>query len=405
MKTIDVIIPTYNNYEQLGDCIQSMLNYASVQPIHVIVVNNGSQNIEIDSDHVTILKPLQNLGWEGGLQLGLEQSESEYVLFANDDIFIPRSSIYWLREMLRIMEHDKGIGAVGPSSNVVAGMQNIWHPDTRQHFYTPTLIGFCVLVRREALNKAGGVDNTLPGGDDLDLSIRLRGAGYKLVVAKDVFVYHHGFQTGTQLYGTPDKPGGWNSKEMSDNTNIALVKKHGLKKWFETVYGNIFDPQLEDEDEDVEGDIIRQFVRGKRIVELGCGGTKTVENAIGVDLVPNGQEIPTIGQKSVADIVGSVENVELDQSDTIIARHILEHCVDTIKTLKHWNSLLKNKGLLIVTLPNEVAYNSIAVNPEHKHTFTPESIKTLAEICGFKEIERKDTNTQAFVSVFEKESR
>ena len=91
----------------------------------------------------------------------------------------------------------------------------------------PYLIGFCLLVRRSALDEVGGIDSTLPGGDDIDLSIRLRQAGYTLVCDRHSFVYHYGYRTGERVHGDRTVPGGWNSPQMIQATANALIAKHG----------------------------------------------------------------------------------------------------------------------------------------------------------------------------------
>ncbi len=116
-------------------------------------------------------------------------------------------------------------------------MQNIFATVPFRVYAARFLIGFCVLVRRSVLDKVGGIDNSLPGGDDLDLSMRLRSAGYKLIVDRDVFVFHHGFKTGNRVYGDVNEPGGWNSYEFLEKTNFALIRKHGFKAWYETMHG------------------------------------------------------------------------------------------------------------------------------------------------------------------------
>jgi GT2 family glycosyltransferase/tetratricopeptide (TPR) repeat protein len=59
------------------------------------------------------------------------------------------------------------------------------------------LTGFCLLVRREVLERIGGLDERYGLGffDDDDLCVRARQAGFGLLVALDVFVHHFGSRT------------------------------------------------------------------------------------------------------------------------------------------------------------------------------------------------------------------
>ena len=290
--TCTIIIPTWDNPNYIVPCVNSILMHTVAREnIRILVINNGNREIDnylTKHPLVKIIHADKNLGWEGGLKLGLEHTTSEFVCFMNDDTFIPYASNQWAIRCLAEFRN-KNVAAVGPQSNVVRGMQNIFFDQFAGHGspYTSFLIGFCVFVRRSDLDAAGGIDDTLPGGDDFDLSIRLRKLGKKLVICRDVFVFHHGFKSGERLRGTSDRPGGWNSVEMSENTNMALIKKHGFKEFFIANNGGCENPEgARQPSRDVEKAIVAGFVKKGVVYDLGCGASKTVEGAIGIDRVP-----------------------------------------------------------------------------------------------------------------------
>lgn len=411
---VDIIIPTYDNQRQLFQCVESMLCYQFEYPLRIIVVNNGKSILSLPfSDNIIVINSDQNLGWTGGLRKGLELSDSKYVMFANDDIFIPKSSMRWLRDMVRNLDIYDDIGAVGPASNTVMGAQNIWYPKLFSTGYTSFLVGFCVLVRREALEKSGGIHDMQFGGDDLDLSMRIRKSGYSLIIDKDVFIYHHGFQTGEKVYGKPDTPGGWNSRDMTDNTNMELIRKHGFMMFHNTILNRLTDDSINqavaerNSHTDEEALAIIGHVNGGNVVELGCGARKTVSRSIGVDITPKGELCPYSTHFSVADIVADVEEplpFEKGFASTVIARHILEHCIDVPKTLMQWKEIIEPNGKLIIACPNEKLVDGVPLNAQHKHAFTADSIKTLSELIGLKEVARNEIiNGVSFVSVLRKE--
>lgn len=397
-QPVDILVPTYNNAMQLKDCIESILATRNAFPLRMLVINNGDPallNHVVQGEHVKFIQAPENLGWEGGLKLGLQHSTSKYVMFCNDDIFIPRSQLNWLRNMMGFMG-DKSIAAVGPSTNCAMGQQNIWPNKINGFYYTRYLIGFCMLLRRSALDEVGGVDDTLPGGDDIDLSIRLRDKGYTLIADHSTFVYHHGFQTGTRVHGGPDQPNGWNSQGMTEKTNTALIKKHGFRKWYETLYfhSNFGGGYYQD---DSEGKLIREMLGDEgSVLELGCGGMKTVPRATGVDLFEQNVVIPIINQPSCADIRANVEKLDLEipdkigSFDFIVARHILEHVVDPLDAIERWAKFLKPGGDLIIAVPNEEVCQGIPMNPEHKHCFTPKSLSRLYVAAGLKPVAMGD---------------
>ncbi len=410
---VDIIIPTYDNPSFLGPCVNSILAHTqSRENLRIIIVNNGSKEIEnLITRHpfITFVHAGKNLGWEGGLKLGLEHSKSPVVCFMNDDTYVPYASSLWLAKCLSEFRNPH-VAAVGPSTNVVRGYQNIFLDQTAGYYapYASLLIGFCIFVRRSDLEAAGGIDDALPGGDDLDLSIRLRKLGKKLVICRDVFVFHHGFKTGERVRGGPDRPGGWNSKEMTDITNHALIKKHGLKVFLECNNGGLQSPDsMVEPSRENEISVVKGFIKPGVIYDLGCGASKTVPEAIGIDRVPMGDPIPYLeGSKSCADLVGDVDRsipVPDQSADTIITRHILEHVIDTVDTLKMWITKLKLDGRLIISVPDERITASIPMNPEHRHAFTPDSLKAIVELLGMKQVAMKDDyNGISFTSVFEK---
>lgn len=416
MSMIGVIIPTWNNNQYLLPCLNSLLSpLATEDLLHIYVVNNGeARNMEaISHPRVTILQQEKNLGWEGGLKAGLVASKEEFVVFMNDDTFVPLPSLRWANTML---DHFKlpQVGAVGPSSNCVMGLQNIFSTTyaCRDVLQVNFLIGFCMMLRRSALEAVGGVDDSLPGGDDLDLSIRLRKAGYYLLVDRNVLIYHHGFKTGERVNGGPNIAGGWNSIEMTERTNFALINKHGLKEWIACMnqlpvdLQDAYDP-LAGWREDTEGDLCRSYTLGEQVLELGCGARKTLSHVVGLDRVPKDQPIPGVAPHLVskADIVGDAQGplpIESGRFDTVIARHILEHVVDSVSAIREWGRVLKHGGRLIISVPNHQLRNTIPLNIEHVRAFTPESLKNQMESLGFKTVDILDPkNYVSLVGVFQ----
>jgi GT2 family glycosyltransferase len=231
----DIIIPTWNNLTYLIPCVGSILQNTVSDPFRIIVVNNGEPEHSKcfkEDPRLKILQQTENVGWERGLVAGLKVSDAPFVLFMNDDTFIPASSSDWLTRLLSHFD-EPDCAAVGPSSNVVMGKQNIFAPVPENLIRAKFLIGFCEAVRRADLDAVGGIDESLPGGDDLDLSIRLRDLGKRLLIDRNVFVYHHGFKTGERVEGGPNQTGGWNSIDKIERTNHALIRKHGLFKFLD----------------------------------------------------------------------------------------------------------------------------------------------------------------------------
>ena len=398
---VDIIIPTFNNPKQLHECVQSMMGTYTIQPFRIIIVNNGDKdqvlNVPEDFKHiVSVVTPGGNQGWTGGLIEGLKESKSKYVLFLNDDVYIPPSSAKWLHSMVRILQNNRNLAAVGPSTNCAMGLQNIWADCKALTQYSSFLIGFCMLVDRSKLDEVGGVDINFPTGDDIDLSIRFRDNDYLLCVDKSTFVYHHGFQTGNRVHGDHTVSNGWNSPQMTKKTDIMLIRKHGFLKWWHTMV-RTSDKEVEKTEKlalykhDSEGNVVRDFVNGRHgdnILEIGCGPQLTIEGSVGLDMVEKGYQNPHVVGDSVATITHDLNTgkmpVDDESFDVIIARHILEHCIDVVDVLRDINRCLTPKGLLVVSLPDHAIGDTMNMNPEHVHAFTQGSFIKLAEMTGFE---------------------
>lgn len=414
---VDIIIVTMDNFSQLNNCVRSMLAYYYEYPVNIIVVNNGNDPLtELKASGVTVIDTGKNLGWEGALEVGLAHSKAKYVVFSNDDIFIPRASSRWIKYMVREMELYINLGAIGPQSNVVMGMQNMLSQATYSRIApTSYLIGFCMMLRREALDKCGGIMKDCTGGDDLDLSIRLKQNKYKMAILNDIFVFHYGFQTGEKVHGTPDKPMGWNSREMIDETNMGLIHRHGFMEYWDMIRNKEFNDWMTACNKDPEANglvdseaqAIQKYLNGdKTVLELGCGGRKTVPHAIGMDLTAKGGVSQSIKMPAVTDIQCDVSNplpVDEGSADAIVARHILEHLVDPVEAFENWKTAVKPGGKIIISCPDERVEDGIPLNPEHKHAFTPDSLSRLAGLVGLKEIGRDTSyNGMSFTLCLEK---
>ncbi|MBF0432041.1 MAG: glycosyltransferase [Fibrobacteria bacterium] len=214
-----IVIVSYNCKEDLTSCIQSIEAYSG-QHYELIVVDNnstdGTQDWLRTIPQCTPILNKKNEGFSRACNLGAAKASGEYLFFLNPDT---RVSPGWLDRMNLYFKNPE-VGAVGPVSNYVAGLQkyNLYTSDTLhspsqiasfsasiaaknngQGVKTKLLIGFCLAIRTEVFAQMKGMDEALfLGNDDLDICWRLRRMGFLLIVATDVFVYHEGqksFQT------------------------------------------------------------------------------------------------------------------------------------------------------------------------------------------------------------------
>jgi Uncharacterized protein conserved in bacteria len=125
-------------------------------------------------------------------------------------------------------------------------------------------------------------------------------------------------------------------------------------------------------------------------------------------MVPSGTVIETLTGKptSNADVEADVsEPLPFGHGsvDTVIARHVLEHLIDPILTLKRWKAVLKREGRLIIAVPNSAIHESIPMNIEHVHAWDMDSMRSLLETVGMTVITQfPSENNISFISVAEK---
>ncbi|MEI7575546.1 MAG: glycosyltransferase [Armatimonadota bacterium] len=206
---IGVVIPTFNGQNQLNDCLKSLVR-SEVRPREIIVVDNGSEPpIEVPMG-VQLIRSETNLGFAKASNLGAAECTSKYVLFLNDDTVVASTA---LGRMTGVISESGDIAAVGPVSNNCGHFQRIdvtytslenldmfaeqlqvLEPQVEE---TDMLVGFCLLVKREALDQVGPFDESFGIGmfEDNDLSYRIRRNGYRMLICRSAFVYHIGSQT------------------------------------------------------------------------------------------------------------------------------------------------------------------------------------------------------------------
>lgn len=384
---LTIAIPTWNNLQQLRWCIDSLFRFTEY-PFKVVIVDNGGQGeverwLANDGRAITVINAEYNLGWMKAINLVLKDCDTEYFCMLNDDVvFTPNQPYFW-RALLGNFS-DPAVGAINPCSNFVAGPQSLLQIDTSLYFNSSVLIGFCLAIRTETLKSLGGLDETLPGGDDLDLSIRLMSAGFDLRVDKGCYLHHFGQQTGNRVHA-----GFWDSSWHQELVNNALIKKHGLLKWLECFKAGWDNCKfVEDMLEDGEHNWVDAHVKvhaGENILDIGAGSRK-IPGVVSVDIVDGfgvagGQK----GQKSDPDILADAADIPLgnESQDLIIATHILEHTIDPLRTLREWFRLLKPDGRMILSVPNNERLPTMLIDYTHVHAYNESSLRNLLEVCDF----------------------
>ena len=86
---VSIIIPHYNNYNIIKDCLESIGNL-TFENFETIVVDNASSDDSaqlLKNNHcdINLIQSEYNRGYAGGCNYGAEFAKGEYLLFLNND--------------------------------------------------------------------------------------------------------------------------------------------------------------------------------------------------------------------------------------------------------------------------------------------------------------------------------
>ena len=215
-EKVSIITLTYNQLDYTKAFIDSVFQFTSI-PFELIIVDNASnddtvkflKDLEKSDKRIKVIFNKENLGFPKGVNQALRIAEGNYYLIANNDIIVTDG---WLERLIQVAENNKQIGLVGPISNNVSGVQidketkynsieemhkyaaSIKQKNKNQIFEFPRVAFLCTLIKKEVIEKIGGLDERFSPGnfEDDDFCLRAQLAGYKTIVAKDVFIHHFG---------------------------------------------------------------------------------------------------------------------------------------------------------------------------------------------------------------------
>ncbi|MEX1028258.1 MAG: glycosyltransferase [Candidatus Paceibacterota bacterium] len=207
-----IFICTCNQLAYTRQCVESIVSKTDV-PYELIFVDNGSSdgtpNYLRSIEGARVLENESNRGFAIAANQGIRIADGEQILLLNNDTLVTTG---WLESLLEALYDRPTTGMVGPVSNSVSGPQKIpvryddltsldgfaWGlRSNRQLTEVDRLVGFCLLVRREVVDKIGLLDERFEVGcfEDDDWSRRASLAGFKCYIASHVFVHHFGSVT------------------------------------------------------------------------------------------------------------------------------------------------------------------------------------------------------------------
>lgn len=368
MKT-SIVILTLNKLDYTKQCIESIRQFTEPDSYEIIVVDNHSTDGTVEwlaqQQDIRLIANERNMGFPAGCNQGIAVATGDNILLLNNDTIVTRN---WLTNLLQALYSSDDIGAVGPVTNNLsyyqtipveyesladmhqfAASHNIANPDKWEP--RVKLVGYCMLIKREVIDKIGTLDERFTPGnfEDDDYSFRMLLAGYKLLLCKDTFIHHYGsvsFRSDIQAY----------------NSVLDRNRRKFIDKWqFDPVYSSNIRF-------DMIGMIDQEHDQPMRILEVGCGTGATLLKI--KDVYPQAELFGIELNEAAAGIAATFAHVkasDIEQDldfpdnyfDYVIFADVLEHLYDPWRVVKHIRKYISDRGKLLVSVPNVMHFSLI----------------------------------------------
>jgi len=262
MPETSIIIVSHNGLRQTtAPCVESIFKHGARGDFEVIVVDNSSsdetpaylRDMTEREPRLRCIFNRSNRGFAGGNNDGLKIASGALLILLNSDCIVTR---HWIEGLSAPLRQDPLVGLAGPVSNSVGNEQRIftsgitpeeiieegliWVSNSRgARFETEMLSFFCVALRRDVLDRVGTLDEAFGLGfyEDDDYCMRVRHAGYRLICAEDVFVYHRGGASFNRLTHGTREIMKQNRKKLESKYSFRLQHCHPRQRQLSVIEG------------------------------------------------------------------------------------------------------------------------------------------------------------------------
>lgn len=409
---VSIVILSYNAKDMLKECIESIRRNNPSCSYELVIVDNASTDGIVDwlreQKDIVLQCNEENVGFPKGSNQGIELAEKENdIMLLNNDTIVTENTLFWLRMALCEPE----IGAAGSISNMTEKVSaTVGEKETRtieeqlewavhnnvllKHPYEKSmcLLGYALMIKREALEKTGYLDERFSPGnfEDADICLRLIQKGYQLALCYNSFIFHYGsvsFKKRDDWY---------------ENLITRNFYKYNEKYGFDVDY---YTKQRDDLIEHLPKDNSQVF----RLLDIGCGCGNTLLRIKG--LYPNAEVVGVekfskaveIGAKMSEIYCLDIESQELpfekQSFDYIIMGNVLEQIEYPKKVLNDIKKYLKLGGTIIAAVYNSGNIRNIYQlfcgtydnteryglwDKKNIQCFTGESVLQLFQECDFQ---------------------
>lgn len=186
---ISIVIPAYNEEKYLARTLQSIQNQ-SIAPDEVIVVDNNStdKTAAIAKEFGATVVHEKQQGNVFALKKALDSATCEIIASTDADSQLPKD---WIKNSKILFADDTIVCATGyawidsPSvvNNFLAFVGYALFLLVTFGIGKPNVSGFCLVVRKSAYQKSGGIDTRYLISSDVDLGLRLKKYGSVILAA------------------------------------------------------------------------------------------------------------------------------------------------------------------------------------------------------------------------------
>ena len=221
---VTVIIPNYNGLRFLKDCLTALENQ-SMKDFETLVIDNASSDesvayIRENFPNVNVMVMEKNLGFSGGVNVGIQSAKTPYVLLLNNDTEV---DTHFVEEMVHAIEEYSNIFSV--SSKMIQfydreklddagdlygilgwGFQRGIDAPATSYTKKEEIFSACAgaaIYRKDVFEKIGYFDELhFAYLEDIDVGYRGKIAGYKNMYCPTAIVYHVGSGTSGSKYNS-----------------------------------------------------------------------------------------------------------------------------------------------------------------------------------------------------------
>jgi GT2 family glycosyltransferase len=201
MNDVDVVILDLDGGAMLRDCLASVAAQ-TLLPRRVIVFDNGSR---VPTPGATARSEI-NLGFAGGMNAALAQSEAALVALVNNDVVLDPG---WLAAVVETMSGDDKLAAVqtilrAPDGSIDGAGIDLSDGTIRQLRGAGQAWGVsatAALYRRAAIGARPFDERFFAYYEDVELCARLREGGWRLAVLPEALATHRGSASAGALRG------------------------------------------------------------------------------------------------------------------------------------------------------------------------------------------------------------